>query len=467
MIRILLVEDDPTFGSFLRTELAQQAGEAEVRHMEARDPALRALVDEVWDLLICDLKIPAEAGGLDGAEEHGLAVIGEAQQVSPGMPIIVLSAFNTLDIVQRLLRTARQEQIYGRTAEEPMVTSFQKSELDSCLVAVGHHATELLRLGQIEVTGAESVAERRVFRVFASSHGGDRVRVATIGGGLSTARVMRAEVFRAHAQIAKVLARVTKTTEAEREIAAYNRFIAPMLPVGLFTTRMPDTVRVGKTIGIFYTLVGSGDETLFDKLRSDASAAATLVAQLEQGTRAWATAGTVVSTTVGEVRRTLIADDDLIEIAELADKCGRGAVEGRTIQVRWCPQHNDLHGANILVENGRPVLIDYADIREVPSALDPVTLELSVFFHPAGLGASEATRDAVLAGNWWSGVTEGPLAQFIEQCRNWASAVAAGDRERLACAYAYAVRQLKYPNSDTDLAVAIASTAVRELLATF
>jgi hypothetical protein len=41
------------------------------------------------------------------------------------------------------------------------------------------------------------------------------------------------------------------------------------------------------------------------------------------------------------------------------------------------------------------------------------------------------------------------------------------DRERLACAYGYATRQLKYDDTDKELAAAIASTAIEALLSTF
>jgi DNA-binding response OmpR family regulator len=40
MTRILLVEDDPTFGPFLSTELTQQERQIEVCHVEDRDTAL-------------------------------------------------------------------------------------------------------------------------------------------------------------------------------------------------------------------------------------------------------------------------------------------------------------------------------------------------------------------------------------------------------------------------------------------
>lgn len=468
MTRILLVEDDPTFGAFLNTELAQQERDINVHHIGDRDTALATLAQGVWDLIICDLKIPAETGGLDAAVEHGLAVISDAQRVSPGTPIIVLSAFNTLEIAQRLLRNARQERIYGTPAGEPMLTFFQKSELDSCLLAAKHHAVELLRLGDIEVNGVDSDAERRVLRVFASKHQGDRVRALAIGGGLSSARVLKAEAFRGGAQVARVLARVTNSADADQEIAAYNQFVAPMLPIGLFTPRMPETViGAGSSVGVFYTLIGTGDVGLFHVLKNDVNLAANLVSHLQQGTTAWSNAGVVTSMKVIDIRRAYIDDAVFGPVQNLLGGCRWADAEARSIQVRRCPQHNDLHGLNVLVDNDRPVLIDYADVGEAPSAFDPVTLELSAFFHPSGLGCRGSVRDKILSGGWWTGAADNTLAPFVQRCRNWAGTVAAGDRERLACAYAYATRQLKYPDTDKELAAAIASTAVNALIATF
>jgi DNA-binding NarL/FixJ family response regulator len=468
MIRILLIEDDPTFGPFLATELSQQEREIEVNHVESRDAALAALDTDVWDLIICDLKIPAEDGGLDAAVEHGLAVVAEAERISPGTPIIVLSAFHTIEIAQRLADAARQEDIYGSTTPERMMKFFQKSEVDKCLNAAKQHATSLLRLGEIEVTGTDEPARKRVLRVFASRQKGDRVRATTIGGGLSAASVMKVEVFRGGAQVARVLGRVAQKPDADREIAAYDGFIAPMLPNGLFTPRMPQTVTsAGQAVGIFYTLIGSGDVALFDVLRKDPAAAAALVAHLRQGTAPWVQASAVASATVRDIRRSFISDNDFAVVQELHGAGSWAAAEARTVQVRRGPQHNDLHGLNVLVDNSRPVMIDFAEVGESPMATDPVTLELSTWFHPRGVGCSADARASILGGAWWTGAADPAVAPLVQECRRWAQAVAAGDRERLACAYGYAVRQLKYDDTDKGLAAAIASAAATALLATF
>ena len=468
MTRILLVEDDPTFGPFLTSELAQQEREIEVRHVESRDGALDALGSDVWDLVICDLKIPAENGGLDAAVEHGMAVIAEAQRISPGTPMIVLSAFHTIEIAQRLTEAARQEDIYGSTTLERMIRFFQKSEVDRCLGAAKQHAAALLRLGEIEVIGVEATAERRVLRVFAARQDGNRVRASSIGGGLSSARVMKVQVFRGDARVGSVLCRVAGKAEADREIAAYDRFVAPMLPNGLFTPRMPQIVQgAGQAVGIFYTLIGSGDVSLFDVLRTDPGAATALLQQLRQGTAPWVQAAAAAAVAVGDIRRSFISDAAFASVQGRLIGCRWADAEARVIQIRRGPQHNDLHGLNILVDSNRPVMIDFAEVADAPSATDPVTLELSNYFHPRGVRCSGEARARILAGEWWTGAPDPALAAFVLECRQWANTVAAGDRECLACAYGFAVRQLKYEDTDKELAAAIACAAVNALLATF
>ena len=97
--------------------------------------------------------------------------------------------------------------------------------------------------------------------------------------------------------------------------------------------------------------------------------------------------------------------------------------------------------------------------------MDAITLELSPFFHPHG------RRDLLR----WS-ASDGPIDWFNKDAfhrlsdiptymgaaRAWAHAEAYADREVVACAYAYALRQISLsltnPDwSDRDLAVAIAT----------
>ena len=90
--------------------------------------------------------------------------------------------------------------------------------------------------------------------------------------------------------------------------------------------------------------------------------------------------------------------------------------------------------------------------------MDPITLELSLLFHPDSPGAGGAwptLQDAHVWGDLDAYVACCPFAQFVRECRSWALRAAAGKREVAASAYAYLVRQLKYRDTRKELALAL------------
>jgi hypothetical protein len=104
------------------------------------------------------------------------------------------------------------------------------------------------------------------------------------------------------------------------------------------------------------------------------------------------------------------------------------------------------------------VLIDYAEVGINPASLDPLSLELSPLFHPSNNVASSTWPTAEHVANWTDlnrFVANSPIEPFIRATRKWAVEVAAGNRERYAVAYSYAVRQLGYADTDKGLAQGI------------
>jgi hypothetical protein len=141
-----------------------------------------------------------------------------------------------------------------------------------------------------------------------------------------------------------------------------------------------------------------------------------------------------------------------------------GPIEARTINAAHCCQHGDLHCANVVfVRNGHPMLIDFGDVGTFFPAVDPVTLELSTVFHSqhASLPPCWPTEDNM---RHWVDVNQFVIgcsfADFIRACRAWAIAEAASPEEVVAAAYAYAVRQLKYPDTNKALARALINACV-------
>src|SRR5687767_4612604 len=112
-MRVFLVEDNLDF----LEPFSDYAHQHDVRLEVATN--LRAALERVSagpedvDLAICDLKIPTDEDGLDEEVEHGLAVLNRLLSEWPGVPVIVVSAFGTLEVMTELLIKARQEDLFG------------------------------------------------------------------------------------------------------------------------------------------------------------------------------------------------------------------------------------------------------------------------------------------------------------------------------------------------------------------
>lgn len=99
-------------------------------------------------------------------------------------------------------------------------------------------------------------------------------------------------------------------------------------------------------------------------------------------------------------------------------------------------------------------MIDYGDVKEAPACLDPITLELSLLFHPKGPLLVENKISKPMVDSFLSDslqIDDDYCLDYINECRKWTSDKSIGRKEILSVRYAYLIRQLKY---DTNPEVA-------------
>jgi two-component system, NtrC family, response regulator HydG len=96
--RILLVDDDPALGGYLRRVLS--SGGFEVTHELDADGALRQVHTRQWDLLITDIELPGM---------NGLDLLERVRELVPGLPVAVLTGHPTVDYAVTALRGAAAE----------------------------------------------------------------------------------------------------------------------------------------------------------------------------------------------------------------------------------------------------------------------------------------------------------------------------------------------------------------------
>lgn len=98
MMRVLIVEDDPTLRSFLAAEVADQGLSAEV--LERGDDAIAAIGKRDYDLVLSDVKLP-------GAD--GLAVLKAARARLPECQVVLMTAYATVEIAVNAMKAGACE----------------------------------------------------------------------------------------------------------------------------------------------------------------------------------------------------------------------------------------------------------------------------------------------------------------------------------------------------------------------
>jgi hypothetical protein len=200
-------------------------------------------------------------------------------------------------------------------------------------------------------------------------------------------------------------------------------------------------------------------ESLFDRMAAGHAGVPQIPPDLRAILHPWYQAKHVVQVSVAQIRRRFIGDAKLHEKRAELDGIDTAGFETRVISAASCCQHRDLHCANVVFDaRGQAMLIDFGATGMSYAAVDPVTLELSTVFHsqhstlPAGW---PTVADIQEWPNLPKYVENCSFVRFIIACREWASAEAASPDEVVAVAYAYAMRQLKYADTDKQLARAL------------
>ena len=460
-VRILLIEDNEAYASDVVYALAELG--AEVTVAKSRDSALRALEEPAFDLIVCDLDIPAADGGLDSDSAHGDAVRARVESQMPGTPLIVHSAYGTIPYLQEMIKGARTEDIYGDGKKKSLVKFINKDETTELVEEVALVMREFRTLDDIEIVPslggglARERHEARALSIFARRCQGRRIDVTHLKGGLSSAKVLRVLVRDDHgATKAAVVAKVGDLSAIRDEAGRFHRFVSPLLGFGRFPNLADTVVSGAGSVGaVFYSVAEEHDRSLFAVLEAEQGQADRLVIGIRDIVRRWEERAPTRSLTLGDVRRMHVRDDQLRGDVMAAT----GTMEGRTVQVRTAVQHGDLHGENLLFDrDSNAALIDFGNVCDSLSGYDAVTLELSLIFHPEGRRRCGGWPTEAEARQWAdidAYTANCPYPTFVRQCRTWANETAAGPRAVLAAAYAHVAKQFLYPDTPKPVASAL------------
>lgn len=463
-MRILLVEDKPDFAATIDKALRAVDG-CDVIWRKSKTSALAALADEPFDVVLLDRRIPSEDGVLDDDVNHGWDVFQSIRETLPGTSVWFLTGTEDADFSADVLNDfGRNGDIHSCGREDSIYRVFWKRRITDCVAAAKTFRADVQRTEQINLSQVGEPVnlrpeEERLLKLFGRRHGGVSVEVRPLTGGLSGARVLRVTVRNAAGQpIVTSIAKIGAFEEIGVERARYHGEIARLIPGSIPQVTGDITLGASGHAGIFYGVVGSEVTDLFAKLSSDPDGGAAVPNQLRAAQVPWFAARDGERVRVGAIRRRLIGDVALASVEGDLQGIDIGAVELLEIDVLHCVQHGDLHCANILFDDrGLPMFIDYPEAGRTLASLDPIALELSTIFHKhapdrGGWPSEAQALDWQDVGAFAAGA---PFEAYLRACRDWATAVAGSQAEILAVGYAYSLRQLKYDDTDKNLARAI------------
>ncbi len=461
--RLLLIEDDPKEADMIERQCCPDPSKVAFSVAANAADAEEQVRGEEFDLVICDLALPADARQGDPEVAEGQRLFGLIREQAPGTPVIILSAHGDLTMMHKFFGVAGTADLYGERSEHALVLFFEKEKLPECVEAVKAHIAKTEALDRFSLEGDNlglGLSEERALKIYGRAQGAQRGVVSALDGGLSGTKTLKLELRDgAGDDLGRTVAKIGDLRRVLREANRLSQ-IAARIPVGL-GAQLLEVVHAGTALrgALIYQFASEYTATLAGKLIAGEDAAAAAVTNaLRQGLSTWTRDAPIVDKRLVDMRRPLVSDVALV--AANVNIPDERPVE---IRVREAMAHRDLHGFNVLVnDRDEPTLIDYGEVGKANAALDPVTLELSILFHP---GIAEAFSDwpsEEQAKSWVdldAYLVGCPVPEFVNAARRWAVEAAAGTDELIATAYSYALRQAKYQNPNTDLALAFTNGA--------
>jgi CheY-like chemotaxis protein len=469
-MRCLLVEDEAERIAKILPELKKIFGDASIDVASDRDTAVKYIDSHAFDLIVLDQRIPSRPGQLDGDVAHGRAVLNHVKNVTPDTPVYFLTGLPMEeDYVDQLIADGDRCDVWGDGKPVPLIRRFTKMTMAPFYQAATEIAATARITDDIEINTKGMPIQlnpdhMRLLKSFTRLHGGVCADIDVLSGGFSGVSVIRSIIKDANGGVR--LAVASKLGDADkiaREVSHFEREVV-RLPPGAYAPLTGQAAQVGRSKGAFYRLLDGYDQSLFHVLNSSDANAAGCVSLIRSHEEPWFKNSIVIKARVGELLRLLVWEDRLPAIHALMVGIDWSAYEGKEISVRMCTRHGDLHGENVLVNSSlRAMMIDYGAVDHLPSAIDAVTLELSPFFHPNGQRSALRWQTGDAAIDWFDRKAFCELStipRYVGVCRDWAHGESFGDREVLACAYMYVLRQLQFDSADRELARALAAGIV-------
>lgn len=458
-MKILLIEDEDRGVRHAKKSIEHVFGPTEILVAGSLDEARAAIAAEGFDLAICDIRIASSATSLDANESHGLAAHAELRAQAPGTPAVFLSAFASIENTSDRASSGGIADVFGIRgfALTQVIPKGDPGKIEAYLARIRDGVAVL---ESCAVVGAELLDDMfvRAVQMYAISIDSNYAQVTPMSGfsGAQVGLVRYSQ--RAHADVA-VVVKLDKHEQTRRELDRYDRLVAPRLVVGTYAPQLKilEAGLRGMT-AVISALASPSSRSLFARL---ATTDETIdVARIRSTTAGWLAVSERTKTTIGEYRASVIPDEIFCALSSYSTELS--ALDAVEVDLAWKLSHGDLHGENLLIDDeGRAILIDFADCDLQPAGLDAAALELSLLAHPKS--PIDSLWSSVNCESW-SDLTvflQGcPWSSVVRDIREWAFSES-GEMQALVVYFAQACWLMKHggPGEVRMKSVALAALA--------
>ncbi len=117
MIRILIADDHTIVRKGLRQILVEEFANAEIEEVSDSNELIASVIKDKWDIVISDLVMPGK---------NGLDALQEIKQISPSLPILILSIHPEEQYAIRVLKAGAAGYLSKDTAPEELVSAVKR-----------------------------------------------------------------------------------------------------------------------------------------------------------------------------------------------------------------------------------------------------------------------------------------------------------------------------------------------------
>ncbi|WP_339274113.1 response regulator [Enterobacter asburiae] len=469
--KLLIVEDEADIAENISRIFNDVFDNIEITLATCRDEAYEILDDKriFFDYITLDLNFPIIKNGFEKDPQNGLAVLAKCVKNLKGTPILILTGTSTVEMIGQFLSSSVHKDVWGSGVSGPTIEHCRKEHFETLSGIVDNLKRKFDNIFDVELdiefdSTKLPVEHDRLIRIFSKKQGSVITKIKAIGGGLSASKVYGLELSNNHGTVfLRVVSKCGPSDKVNEDESNYRAFISRLSPGA--TPRLIDLIEHGAASNgaVFYGFAHSYEHSFFS-----ASSAGVMNERLFNNTRSildvWYEAREMKTCSIKSIRQKVLSDDHAYELMKFYNLDSAMNFEDHNVSCSFSIQHGDLHGENILINitDNSSSLIDYGDIGEMVSLLDPITLECSFLFHPAATKYDWPT-DQNLEN--WSSIEQYlygcPIPSEIRFCRDWLNSRKRGNREVSACLYSYALRQLKYPETNKGRALKLIEAAYR------